>query len=138
MAHASAAIPRHPGLCPGRYLSACEDGDLGRGNHQGQRSRAPREQAGHKTASDKMPITSKKSCFAGAIHTGQSRHPVNVGFRNLVCSVPRRQPCMNVVIEPNNALFPFRNFQFKPFGLGSNANIAFLSQAGHLEGHGRG
>ena len=59
MAHASAAIPRHPGLCPGRYLSACEDGDLGRGNHQGQRSLAPRKQAGHKTASDKWPITSK-------------------------------------------------------------------------------
>ena len=59
MANESAAISRHPGLCPGRHLSACEDGDLGRGNHQGQRSRAPHQQAGHKTASDKIPITSK-------------------------------------------------------------------------------
>ena len=57
MAHASAAISRYPALCPGRHLSACENGDLGRGNHQGQRSGAPRKQAGHKTASDKTPIT---------------------------------------------------------------------------------
>ena len=73
MANESAAISRHPGLCPGRHLSACENGDLGRGNHQGQRSQEPREQAGHKTASDNMQITSKMSCYAGAIHTGHSR-----------------------------------------------------------------
>ena len=54
-------------------MSVCEDGDLGRGNHQGQRSRAPRRKAEHKTASDKMQITSKMAFFAGDIHTGQSR-----------------------------------------------------------------
>ena len=42
------------------------------GTHQGQRSDEPRKQAGHKTASDQKPLT-KTSCFAGAIHTGQSR-----------------------------------------------------------------
>ena len=45
---------------------------LGRGNHQGQRLRVPRKQAGHTSASDQCEITSNMSCYAGAIHTGPS------------------------------------------------------------------
>jgi len=60
-------------------MSVCENGDLSGGNHQGQRSRAPRRKAEHKTASDKMQINSKMSCFAGAIHTGQSGRSLQGG-----------------------------------------------------------
>ncbi|WP_217430529.1 hypothetical protein, partial [Parasulfitobacter algicola] len=60
MADKSAATSRHPALCPGRYLSVCENGGLISGNHQGQRALVPREQAEHKTVSDKLPIASKK------------------------------------------------------------------------------
>ncbi|WP_170611166.1 hypothetical protein [Ruegeria arenilitoris] len=49
----------------------CAEWDSVCGTHQGQRSDAPRKQAGHKTASDHTPLT-KMSCFAGAIHTGHS------------------------------------------------------------------
>lgn len=50
---------------------------LGRGNHQGQQPRVLREQAGHTSASDQCEITSKMSCYAGAIHTGRSLHVQN-------------------------------------------------------------
>jgi hypothetical protein len=36
------------------------DWDSIRGTHQGQRSDAPRKQAGHKTASDQEPLTKKR------------------------------------------------------------------------------
>ena len=99
MADKSAVTSRHPELCPGRYLSVCENGDLICGNHplpgRVLRSNVPRGRASglefranrplsliatqstvgqreHKTVSDKLPITSKKSCFAGDIHTEQS------------------------------------------------------------------
>lgn len=81
MANASAAIPRHRGLCPGRNLSACEDGDSGPGNQQGQRLREPRKQARHKTVlTNRTSKSPKISCNARA-----STQDIQRGFLVLRC-----------------------------------------------------
>ena len=71
-------------LCPERMLFDmqvgtwfvetihCQTGVATQRREEGQRPRMSRQQAGHKTASDKTTITAKRSCKAGAIHTGRS------------------------------------------------------------------
>lgn len=58
-------------------------GDLGRGTHHGQRSQTPREQAGHKTASDKTPITSKVLAFQEPSAQDKADADVFQAFRSL-------------------------------------------------------
>ncbi|MCO4826456.1 MAG: hypothetical protein KC451_16545, partial [Amylibacter sp.] len=67
----SALKPRHPVLCPERLLFdvrngtwlvetiRCPEGDASIAEREGQRPCVSRQQAGHKTASDKTSITKK-------------------------------------------------------------------------------
>ncbi|WP_171181735.1 hypothetical protein [Ruegeria sp. HKCCD8929] len=45
---------------------------------------------------------------------------------------------MDFIIKSGNPVFPVCHFLLKPFGLSSDTRVAFLSQACHFEGHGRG
>ena len=90
----SARQPRHPVECQG-HLVVVREGvwDLVSGNHQGQRPRAPRKQAGHKTASDYCPNQLKNillcrkhphKTFATIIT--DNRPKAALGFKRAYCS----------------------------------------------------
>jgi len=82
MENLSALKPRLPRKSPERLLFVmrngtwlvetirCPAGDACIAEREGQRSKVPRQQAGHKTASDKIQLLQKKACKKGAIHTG--------------------------------------------------------------------
>ncbi len=105
MANASAAITETPRALSRTISVRCAEWDSVRGNHQGQRSCAPRKQAEHKTASDKLQVTSKMSCYARAIHTGQSvsslrlrERPLRDGEERMQRSIARTEIALVILL----------------------------------------